>query len=177
MPFAISFDIKRAGYAEQFVQNLQGTSERILNDTLSGISDDIAANAPRGSGENPKAGDIKLSESFYTIPATILEPGVLEGYIASRVPAKARAQEYGSGIQGPKMNRYLIEPKNARFLKFQKEGKTLILPFVKHPGVHGQFYINETLRIWRPALARRFADAIRLAAEVPKTTHPVGAWL
>jgi len=176
MPFAISFDIKRAGYAEQFVQRLQGTSERMLNDTLGGIKDDIAAHAPRGSGENPKAGDIKLSESFYTIPATILEPGVLEGYIASRVPIKARAQEYGSGIQGPQMKPYPIYPRNARFLRFQKEGRTLILPFVVHPGVYPQFYINETLRVWRPALARRFADAIRLAAAVPKTTHPIGAW-
>jgi len=162
MPFTISFDVKRAGYAEQFVQNLQGTSERMLNDILSGIKDDIAARAPKGSGENPKQGDIKLSESFYTIPATILEPGVLEGYIASVVPAKARSQEYGSGLYGPKMAKYRI-PKDHDGVKFQKEGKTISLPFVMHPGVIGQFYINETLRVWRPAIARKFGEAIRLA--------------
>jgi len=164
MPFAISFDIKRAGYAEQFVQNLQGTSERMLNDTLSGIKDDIAANAPKGSGENPKAGDIKLSESFYTIPATILEPSVLEGYIASSVPAKARALEYGSGLHGPGRDKYPIYPRNARFLRFQKEGKTLILPFVMHPGVYAQHYIDRVLRQWRPLLAARLGEAVQLAA-------------
>ena len=73
------------------------------------------------------------------------------------------------------MSRYRI-PKDHDGVKFQKEGKTISLPFVMHPGVYGQFYINETLRVWRPALAQRFADAIRLAAEVPKTTHPIGAW-
>ena len=162
----MTFDVKRAGLAERFVQNLKGTSEQMLNDTLVGIKDDIAANAPRGKGA-VRAGDVRLSESFYTIPSQEIEPSVLEGYIASQVPAKARSHEYGSGIYGPSMQAYPIRPRNTRFLKFEKEGRTLILPMVMHPGVMGQFYINETLRVWRPALAQRFADAIRLAAEAP----------
>lgn len=171
----IGFDIKRAGYAEQFVANLKGTSEQMLNETLEGIRGDISAHAPKGKG-SVRAGDIRLAESFYTIPAQEIAPSVIEGYIASRVPAKARAHEYGSGIQGPQMRPYYIRPKNARFLAFEKEGKTLVLPFVIHPGVYPQFYINETLRVWRPALAQRFADAIRLAAQVPRTVHPIGPW-
>lgn len=163
---AIWFDVKRAGLAEQFVQNLKGTSEQMLNDVLVGIKDDISAYAPIGSGRRTIA-DMRLSESFYTIRAQEIEPSVLEGYIASRQPAKARSHEYGSGIHGPKGRPYPIYPKNARFLKFEKEGRTLILPMVMHPGVFPQFYINETLRVWRPALAQRFANAVRLAAESP----------
>lgn len=163
---AIWFDVKRAGLAEKFVQNLEGTSEQMLNDILVEITGDIATNAPIGSGAT-RRGVMRLSESFYHIRAQEIEPSVLEGYIASRQPAKARSHEYGSGIHGPKGQPYKISPRNARFLKFEKEGRTLILPFVMHPGVMGQFYINETLRTWRPALAQRFANAIRLAAEAP----------
>jgi hypothetical protein len=164
MPFVMQFDIKRAGLAEQFVQNLKGTSEQMLNEVLEGIKTDIASHAPRGSGQNPKAGDVKLSDSFYTIPAQPVGESSWEGYIASTVPAKARAQEYGSGLYGPRMSTYPITPKNAKFLRFEKEGEIKYRRLVNHPGVIGQFYINETLRIWRPASAKKFGDAIRLAA-------------
>jgi len=168
----ISFDVKRAGLAEQFVERLRGTTEQTLNELLSGIRSDIAAHAPKGKGENPKAGDIPLAESFYEIPAQEVAPSVLEGYIASRVPIKARAQEYGSGMQGPRASSYPITPKTAGLLRFYWENGPrgpMIYHYAKvsHPGVYGQFYINETLRIWRPALAQKFGEAIRLAAQAP----------
>ena len=159
----ISFDVKRAGYAEQFVQNLQSTMPQALDELLVGVKDDIAAHAPRGGAKyNPKKGDVALSESFYTIPAQQIGESSWEGYIASVVPAKARSHEWGSGLYGPKMAKYRI-PKDHDGVKFQKEGKTLSLPFVMHPGVVGQFYIAETLRVWAPAIAKRFGDAIKMA--------------
>jgi len=171
-----SYDIKRAGYAESFVQNFRGTTRQAFDNVMTGIKNDVAANAPRGKGE-VRPGDVRLSESFYTVAAQEVSPGVLEGYMGSRVPAKARSHEYGSGIQGPQIRRYPIRPRNAKRLKFEKEGKTLILPMVMHPGVYGRYYINETLRYWRPALAQKFADSFRLAAELPKTRHPIGVWI
>jgi len=172
MPFALQFDVKRAGYAEQFVENLKGTSKQMLDEVLVGIKDDIAAHAPKGKGQNPKVGDIPLAESFYEIPAQEVAPSVLEGYIASKVPIKARAQEYGSGMQGPRASSYPITPRTAKLLAFYWENGPrgpMVYHFarVSHPGVYGQFYINETLRIWRPALAQKFGEAIRLAAQAP----------
>lgn len=165
----VTFDIERAGYAEQFVQNLQSTMPDGLTQLTEEIKNDIAVNAPKGGGKyNPKVGDTPLSESFDTIPAQQVGESVWESYITSSVPAKARSLEYGSGLQGPRMSKYPITPKSGRFLVFQKEGRTLRLPFVMHPGVYGQFYINETLRVWRPAVAQRFGTAIRLAAVAPK---------
>jgi len=167
----ISFEVTRAGLAEQFVENLKGTTERMLNDSLEAIRADISAEAPKGKGENPKAGDVPLAESFYTIPAQAVGESSLEGYIATVVPQKARALEYGSGLHGPAKSTYPIYPKNARFLRFQKEGKTLILPFVMHPGVYAHHYIDRVLRRWRPLLMQRFGEAIRLA-----TVHHWGTY-
>jgi hypothetical protein len=170
----VTFDVKRAGHAEQFVQNLSTTMPEALNELLEGIKSDIAANAPRGSGENPKRGDIKLSESFYTIPAQPVGEASWEGYIASRVPAKARAQNWGSGLYGPKTSMYQIPKTLGKMLYFNwPEGPNgerfpnhpwYALMRVMHPGVMGQYYIDETLRVWRPAIARKFGDAIRLAS-------------
>ena len=137
----ISLTAKRRGLAEQFVENLKGTTEQMLNDSLEGIRADISAEAPKGKGENPKAGDVPLAESFYTIPAQTVAESILEGYIATSVPQKARALEHGSGLHGPGRSKYPIYPRNARYLRFQKEGKTLILPMVMHPGVYAHHYI------------------------------------
>jgi len=164
----IDIQVERAGLAEQFVQNLQGTVPDMLTRLTEEITNDIAANAPRKTGA--------LAASFTATPAQQVEPSVWEAYIESSTPAKARAHEYGSGIQGPRMAPYKIEPRNARYLKFKKEGRWLVLPFVMHPGVYGQFYINETLRIWRPILRERFGEAIRLAAEAPVKIYPIGPW-
>lgn len=150
----ISFDVKRAGYAEQFVQNLQSTMPEALNELLGGIKDDIASHAPRKSGG--------LADSFYTIPAEKVDESSWEGYIASTKAVQARSHEWGSGLYGPKMAKYRI-PKDHDGVKFKKEGKTISLPFVMHPGVVGQFYIAETLRVWRSAVVKRFGDAIRMA--------------
>jgi hypothetical protein len=160
----IQFDIQRAGYAEQFVQNLSNTMPEALNELLEGIKDDIAANAPKSGQGNPKVGDTPLADSFYTIPATQQGANAWEGYIASTVAAKARSHEWGSGINGPRMSTYPITPKNARFLRFEKEGEIKFRRLVMHPGVIGKFYILETLRVWAPAIAKRFGDAIHMAA-------------
>lgn len=151
-----TWEIKRRGLAEQFVERLRGTTEQMLNESLSAITHDIAAEAPRRTGD--------LSESFYVIPAQPIAPMVWEGYIASRTPEKARALEYGSGLHGPAKAKYPIYPKNARFLSFEKEGRALVLPMVMHPGVYAHHYIDIVLRRWRPVLIRRFGESTQLAA-------------
>jgi len=151
----IDFTVERLGGAEQYIERLDSVIQTKLNASLSVIRDDISANAPRKTGG--------LAESFYTIPVTGGNL-VWEGYIVSSKPDQARAHEYGSGLHGPARDKYPIYPRNARFLKFEKEGKTLILPMVMHPGVHAQHYIDRVLRKWRPVLIREFGDAIQLAA-------------
>lgn len=170
----IEVKVERAGYAEQFVQNLQGTVPDMLTQITEEIKNDVATHAPKHRVGNPKVGDVPLGQSFSATPAQQTEPNVWEAYIESSVPAKARAQEYGSGMQGPKMARYPITPKTARMLAFRWDDgpnaekfpshPMYYLKQVMHPGVYGQFYINETLRIWRPALRQRFGEAIRAAA-------------
>jgi len=159
----VEFKIERAGYAEQFVQNLQGTIPDMLDRTLEEIRVDVAAEAPEHSVGNPKIGDVSLSESFYTVPAEQVQESVWEGGIASLVPAKARAHEYGSGLHGTRGDKYIIRPRSARMLAFKKEGRTLVLPFVMHPGVRARHYIKTVLSRWTPILAERFGDAIELA--------------
>jgi hypothetical protein len=156
MPFVMRFDVRRAGYAEQFVQNLRGTIPQMADQVLTGIKSDIADHAPRKSGG--------LQSSFYTIPVTMVDDSSWEGYIASRKAAQARAHNWGSGVHGAKMQPYPITPKNARYLRFEKEGEIKYRRLVMHPGVVGTYYIDETLRVWRPALARRFGDAVKLAS-------------
>jgi hypothetical protein len=156
MPAVMEFDVQRAGYAEQFVQNLQGTIPQMGDEVLTGIKDDIASHAPKKSGG--------LAGSFYTIPMTQIGEGIWDGFIASHKAAQARAHNWGSGIHGPKMATYPIRPQNSKYLRFEKEGEVKYRRLVMHPGVVGTFYIDETLRVWRPALAHRFGDAIRLAA-------------
>jgi hypothetical protein len=172
MPSLMTFDVQRAGYAEQFVQRLGEMSRQTLNEILVEMTDDIAAHAPVGKKADVRRGTMHLSDSFYHIPAQEISPGVLEGYIASRLAIRARVQEYGSGLLGPKMSDYPITPKQAKALVFYWENGPYgprIYHFAKvsHPGVWGQFYINETLRTWRPALAQKFGEAIKLAAEAP----------
>ena len=160
----IDIQVERAGLAEQFVQNLQGTVPDMLTRLAEEITNDIAIEAPPHTTGNPKAGDVPLGESFTATPAQQVEPGVWEAGIESSVPAKARALEYGSGLHGPAMAKYPIYPRNARYLSFMKEGKRLILPMVMHPGVYAHHYINTVLRRWQPLLIQRFGEAIKLAA-------------
>ena len=160
----VEFDVERKGLAEQFIQRLEDTAQQMLNDSLYAIASDISAEAPPHRIDNPKEGDVSLSESFYVIDAQEIERMTWEGYIASVVPEKARALEYGSGLHGPGRGRYPIYPRTARALSFEKEGRTLVLPMVMHPGVYAHHYIDIVLRRWRPLLAQRFGEAIQLAA-------------
>lgn len=86
----------------------------------------------------------------------------------------ARAQEFGSGLRarrGPKQ-KYLIHPKNAKFLEFegtnQFEGWIIRTMEVKHPGIkaanQGKGYLapamNEIRKRARAELTKEIRDAI-----------------
>lgn len=169
MPTFISLDIHRVGYAEQFVANLHGNIPQVLTQLTEEIKNDIAFESPKRTVFlNPKAGDIRLADSFSATPAEQVDEATWEATIRSSVPAKARSLEYGSGIHAGK-GEYPITPKAARLLHFYWEHAPeemggpswYSFPRVTHPGVRAFAYIRRTLARWRPAIARRFGDAIK----------------
>lgn len=167
----VSFEVEREGLAERFVENLRGNAPTMLDSLTEQLRSEIAAESPpRTTYVNPKAGDVKLSESFYTIQAQEIEKGVWESGVASQVPAKARSLEYGSGAQGGG-GEYPITPKQARLLSFYWENAPghmggagrYFFKRVSHPGVRAYGYIRGVLERYRPLLAQKFGEAIRLS--------------
>ncbi len=62
--------------------------------------------------------------------------------------------EYAGDIEfgtGP----HLIRPKNAKALKFEKDGKTIFAKWVKHPGFKGDSYMGYAAEKQRPKFPQR----------------------
>lgn len=162
----INFTVERAGYAEQFIANFHKNMPEKLTAIITELKDEIVFNAPSGHGEtrpDPRSGGMRLAESFYVVPAQQTDEG-WEATINSRLPVRARVHEFGSGYWGPGASWYPITPKNARFLKFDKEGVTKFLKLVKHPGVHPQMYIRSSIAGMRDRIREAFGEAIRMSA-------------
>lgn len=56
----------------------------------------------------------------------------------------AAAVEGGAGLWGPRASKYVILPRNKRYLRFywRKVGRIVTLPSVRHPGQRGKNYLQ-----------------------------------
>lgn len=77
----------------------------------------------------------------------------------------ARAFDIGSGIHGKKPRKYIITPRNGKFLQFpgtnEFSGQTIRVKEVKHPGVRGTGYTKRAIDEVRPQIRSELSKDIK----------------
>lgn len=70
--------------------------------------------------------------------------GRVHGSVGSDLPYAASVEK-GSGLYGPRRDKYLIRPRNAKLLRFywRRVGRYVELPYVYHPGQRGKGYLRQ----------------------------------
>jgi hypothetical protein len=92
-----------------------------------------------------------LARSIHAEPPRI-DFGRVSGTVGSNLNYAA-AVEGGAGLYGPRRSKYVILPRNGRYLKFywRKVGRIVTLPSVRHPGQRGKNYLLQAAQ----SVARR----------------------
>lgn len=92
-----------------------------------------------------------LARSIKADPPRI-DFGRVSGSVGSNLNY-ASAVEGGAGLWGPRASKYVIRPRNKRYLRFywRKVGKMVTLPSVRHPGQRPKHYLLQAAQ----SVARR----------------------
>lgn len=77
----------------------------------------------------------------------------------------ARAFDIGSGIHGKRPGKYIIAPRNGKFLQFKGtnefSGRTIRVKEVKHPGVRGTGYTKRAVDEVRPLIRKELSQDVK----------------
>lgn len=168
----ISFSVERMGYAEQFIANFHRNMPEKLTAITEELKEAIAEAAPTGKKTDARRGTLHLWESFYVVPSQEVGEGSWEATVNTRLPVRARVQEFGSGYWGAGGGPYPITPKTKKLLNFYWENAPQHMggpgwyqfPRVMHPGVHPQMYIRGSIVRMRDRIREAFGEAIRMSA-------------
>lgn len=133
--------------------NLNGIEARLENAVKRGLIAWAMLIAQRATQKAPVlTGRLKRSITF-SMPVQVAQM-VWQSVVGTNV-IYAATQELGSGLYGPKKQKYPITPKKATVLAFEWMGQQRFFKHVMHPGVKPQPYL-------RPSFNETKATGVRL---------------
>lgn len=135
--------VKRAGKLNGIEARLENAQKRALIESGMLVAQRAQNKAPIDKG--------RLKRSItYGIPYRAGQ-GQLAEDVGTNVEYAA-AQELGSGLYGPKRQKYLITAKRAKVLAFEWLGKMRFFRYVWHPGVKPKPYLRPALDESKPQI-------------------------
>lgn len=143
--------VKITGAAEtrKALQRIANAPRRALDAT----AEDVESYVEDQAGKHSKSGKL-----FASVTKRRTQSGWFVGHNVQVAP-HARWVHWGTGLFGPRGQKYEIKPKNKKALRWPSGGKFIFARGVKHPGIKGDPWMTRATAN-APSIFARHVEAI-----------------